>query len=250
MVGQEVVAGDRLDALHRPLRRPAVGVAGVGLLEEALARHRARVVLLVAQPGDHLAAHALDRVRVEARLGERQPKQLEGLVRVPDQRLQRAAERVRADGEVELDGSGGQALLEGVGGIRAGALVEKARQHLGDAGLAVRVLRRAALEREGERDERHDRALDMPRLHPAGREHRAGLRRGSGTARGERGRHRGVFQDVGVAASALARWPVTDRRGTRKRSATLASSSRVTASMAAGQRRTDSIGSPIASAEP
>ena len=50
---------------------------------------------LVAQARDGLRAHALDRIRVEARLGEREAQQLEGLVGMLDERFERAADGVR-----------------------------------------------------------------------------------------------------------------------------------------------------------
>ena len=90
----DVLPGDRGDALDRAARRMAVGVARKRLGEEAARGHDAGIVLLVAQPGDGLGAHALDRVLVEARRGQGEAQEREGLVGVPDERLERAADGV------------------------------------------------------------------------------------------------------------------------------------------------------------
>ena len=84
-------------------------------------------------------------VGIEARLGQRQGEERDALVGVLHQHLQRAADRVGARVERQLDRPGGEPLLEQVGGEVAGALVEEPRQHLRAAGLAGRVLGGAAL---------------------------------------------------------------------------------------------------------
>ena len=66
-------------------------------------------------------------VGVEARLGERQAQQLEGLVGVLHEGLQRAADGVVAGIEGQLDRAGGKPLLEGVGIVVARAFVEEPR---------------------------------------------------------------------------------------------------------------------------
>jgi len=137
-------------------------------------RRDARVVLLVAQAGDDLAPDALDRVRVEARLGQRQGEERDALVGVLDQHLERAADRVGAGMEGQFDRPGGQPLLEGVGGEVARALVEEPGQHLSAAGLAGGILGGTALEREGQRDHRHHGGFDVPRLDARGGRHRQG----------------------------------------------------------------------------
>ena len=142
----------------------AVGVPAEAFGEEAARRQDARIVLLVAQTRDRLRADALDRVVVEPRLGQSEAKQFEGFVGVLHEGLERSPDGVVAGIEGELDGARGEALLEGVGIVRTRALVEQPGEHLRDAGLRVRILGRAALEREGDRDERHDVGFDVPSL--------------------------------------------------------------------------------------
>ena len=87
-------------------------------------------------------------VGIEARLGQREPQVVEGLVAVVLERAQRAAQIVAAGAEAELDRLALEPLLEGLGVEGAGALVEQAGRHVGDAGLARRVLVGAAEEGE------------------------------------------------------------------------------------------------------
>ena len=134
----------------------------------------------------------------------------------------------------------GQALLEGVGIVVARALVEQAAQHLRDARLVGRVLRGAALERERDGDQRHHVGFDVPCLDAARRCQRLhhGGRRGTGF---DGGCHGTLTQLRLVSSAGFCRYPVTDRRGMRKRSATEARSSFSTASISPGQRRTSSM---------
>ena len=178
MHGDEIVARDRRHALGRAGGRAAIGMAGEALLEEAARRHDAGIVLLVAQARDGLRAHALDGILIEARLGEREAQQLESLVRMLDQGLQRAAERIVAGIEGQLDGARREALLERVGIVVARALVEQAGEHLRHAGLVRGIVRGAALEDEGDGDQRHHVGFDVPGLDTARRGQRLHHRSG------------------------------------------------------------------------
>src|SRR3546814_11515357 len=67
-------------AIHQPAQHAPGDVVGI--------------FCLARQAGDDLAADALDRLLVEARLGQRQTQQLEGTVSVLRQGRQRAVEAV------------------------------------------------------------------------------------------------------------------------------------------------------------
>ena len=115
-------------------------------------------------------------VLVEARLGERETQQLESLVRMLHQGLQRTAERIVAGVEGELDGARRETLLERIGIVGARALVEQAGEHLRDARLVRRILRGSALEDEGDGDQRHHVGFDVPGLDTARRCQRLHIR--------------------------------------------------------------------------
>ncbi len=113
--------------------------------------------------------------RIEARFGKRQAQKLECLVGMLDERLQGAADGIVAGVEGQFYRARGKPLLEGVRIMRPCALVEEPRQHLRDARLVGRVLRRAALEGEGDGNERHDVRSDVPCVHAARRDDDRGL---------------------------------------------------------------------------
>jgi hypothetical protein len=116
----------------------------------------------------HLA-HALDRLRVEPGLGERQGQQLHRLVAVFGERLEAAVEGIAAVLEAHAHGEVLHALLECLGREVAGALIQNAGQEVGEALLAHRVLHAAAaLEGEAHGDQRHAVGLDQPGADPAG----------------------------------------------------------------------------------
>ncbi len=118
--------------------------------------------------GEFLLAHALDRVRIEARAGQRQPQQFKGLVTMLVERAQRPAEIVAANLETHFDGVTLEALMERLGIEVAGTLVEHGREEVGEPLPAQRVLGAAAFEGEAHRDQRHTVLFDQPSLDPAG----------------------------------------------------------------------------------
>jgi hypothetical protein len=140
---------------------------------------------------------------------------------MPDEGLEGAAEGVRAGVEAELDGVGGEPFLKGVRGIGAGAFIEEARHHVGDARLGGRVVRGAALEGEGKGDERHDLRFHVPGLDAAGRRDGTDLRRGGGAGLDGSKRHQGS-RGVGGrrlkrrARCAGSRSPSAARRGSAR----------------------------------
>src|SRR3546814_2596175 len=76
-------------AIHQPAQHAPGDVVGI--------------FCLARQAGDDLAADALDRLLVEARLGQRQTQQLEGTVSVLRQGRQRAVEAVEPGLEAQAD---------------------------------------------------------------------------------------------------------------------------------------------------
>ena len=103
---------------------------------------------------DTICARMRSTVRgVEARLGEREAQRVEGLVAVLLERAQGAAEIVAAGAEAELDRLALEPVVEGRGIERAGAFVEQAGRHVGDAGLVGGVLVGAAADGELDRDQ-------------------------------------------------------------------------------------------------
>ena len=78
----QVVGGDRGDALQRAFRRPAIGMVAEQRLRPEPAGDLVRIGFRLPQARQHLAADALHRLGVEARLVDREAEELEGLVRV------------------------------------------------------------------------------------------------------------------------------------------------------------------------
>ena len=87
------------------------------------------------------------------------------------QNLERAANLVTAGPEGQLDRVALAPRLERLGVEIAGALVEQGRHHVGDTGLADRILVGAALERKFHRDQRHRRLAHQPGFDPARADH-------------------------------------------------------------------------------
>jgi hypothetical protein len=85
-----------------------------------------------------------------------------------DQRLQGAAERIVAGIEGQFDGTPRQPFLERIGIEFTRTFVEQTREHLRHAGLVRRIVCRAALENEGNGNQRHYVGFDVPRLDTAG----------------------------------------------------------------------------------
>src|SRR3546814_6305553 len=103
-------------AIHQPAQHAPGDVVGI--------------FCLARQAGDDLAADALDRLLVEARLGPRQTQQLEGTVSVLRQGRQRAVEAVEPGLEAQADREIVELALEGLGVERAGAFVDRAGGHV------------------------------------------------------------------------------------------------------------------------
>ena len=108
-------------------------------------------------------------------------QQLEGLVLVVLQHPQRSAEIIPRRGEAEFDGAALETLVEGLGIEIAGPFVDQAGDHVADAGLAGRILARAAAEGILHRDHGDGGVLHEPGLDAAGRDQaldfRGGMRR-------------------------------------------------------------------------
>ena len=109
----EVPRPDGGDRRHGALDRAPIGMVLEGEAVPGERGHRFRIVLVEFQPGNDLRLHALDRVRIEARLRQRQAQQVEGLVLVGREHLHIAEHHVAARVEVDAHGKRLQALLEG-----------------------------------------------------------------------------------------------------------------------------------------
>ena len=132
----------------------------------------------------------LDRLRIEARLVQGHAQQLECPLAMLGQRLQLAREGIAICLERQPD----RTILE-LGAKRlavevARALVEQARDHVGQALLARGIESRAALEVQGKRQERDGVLGDQIGLDPARADHVLDLARGlPGRRRAERAGH-------------------------------------------------------------
>jgi hypothetical protein len=120
----------------------------------------------------------LHRLRIEPGLAQRQAQQLEGPLALPGQGLELAGEGVARGVERQAD----RPVLE-LGAKRlavqlARTFVEQARDHVGEPFLARRVDGRAALEVQGERQERDRRLAHEVGLEPARADHALDLARG------------------------------------------------------------------------
>ena len=161
---------DRRHALQR-----AVGLAGIGMVAEGdlqkLAAGQRRRVGRGPGAGPTLtwARIRSTSAALEARRGHRLAQQVEGFVPVVLEHPQRAAEVIPRRGKAELDGAAVEPLVEGLGIQFLGSLVEQAGDHVADAGLVGRILRRAAAEGIFHRDQRHGGVLHEPGLDAAGR---------------------------------------------------------------------------------
>ena len=99
--------------------------------EQPAAGHSLRIFLVPAQTGFDLGADPADRLGIEARLGQRQPEQLEGSIAMFGLRLEGAAEVVAVGVEAEADGQLVEPSLEGLAVQITGAFVEQAGHHVG-----------------------------------------------------------------------------------------------------------------------
>ena len=100
-----VGGGDARHRLQRAAALEAVGVTGKGGRPPVAAGDVVGAGGGAAQRRQLLAAHALDRLGVETRRGQRQMQHVKGLVAVFVERAQRAVEIVAADAEADLDGA-------------------------------------------------------------------------------------------------------------------------------------------------
>ena len=142
----QVVGGDARHRFQRALALAAVRMAGERGLPPAAAGETVGIGGVAPQRRQHLPAHALDRVGIEARRAQRQPQQIEGFVAVLVERAQRAVKIVAPDLETELDGVVFQPLVEGLAVEIAGALVEQIGGEVGGARFVRLVLGGAAVE--------------------------------------------------------------------------------------------------------
>ena len=121
---------------------------------------------------------ALDRLGIEARLGQREMQHAEGVIAILRERAKRSAELIATGGEVHLDGVALELLVERIAVECARALVEQIGNHVGDTGFVRRILLRPAAKRELHGDQRRGRLAHQPGL-DARRAHDA-LDRGGG----------------------------------------------------------------------
>ena len=117
----------RGDAFERAADRAAIGMVGKRRWPTSCGWRSLGLVLWRCSREIDLRADALDRGGVEARLVQREPQQLEGLVLVFLERAQRAADMFAAGANLQLDRLALQPLLERRAVELAGAFVERRR---------------------------------------------------------------------------------------------------------------------------
>ena len=177
-------------ALQRAVGRRAIGMAGEGARAPGAPRQGARIIGLVAQSRAELLAHPRNGRFIEARLVDGKAQQFARALDVANERAHAPAHIIAIAIEGDFDRLLIQRLLESLRIERPRALVQQRRQHRRRARLAGRILRRAALEREFERQQRDGVILDEPGLDAARRldllhVHRArGGRLGDGSIHG------------------------------------------------------------------
>ena len=98
-------------------------------------------------------------------------QQFEGFIAMGRQHPHAADDAVRIGIEVEVDGQVGELCLEGGGIETACPFVQQPGGEKGHALLARGILRRAAAESDGKRNQRIGVILDQPGLDPAGTDH-------------------------------------------------------------------------------
>ncbi len=190
----QIGGGDARHRFQRALAFAAIGVAGKGGAPPTAAGETVRIGGIAPQARQLLPAHALDRIGIEARLGQRQVQKIEGLVAVLVEGAQRAAEIIAADPEAEVDGVVFQPLVIGLAVEVAGALVDQVGGEIGGAALGRVVLAGAAVEGVTERHQRNRALAHQPGGDAGGADdlldrHRRGRRRdGKKCQQGERDR--------------------------------------------------------------
>ena len=148
--GAAVVDGDRGDALGRAAARAAVGVPGEGRGEPGARGEIVGVGLAPAQVGQDLAAHPLDRLGIEARLGHGETQEIEGVRAVGGERPELARDPVAVGLEMQPQRVVVDLGAEGLAVVGAGALVEQPGGHEGQALPARGVGGTAAADVQGE----------------------------------------------------------------------------------------------------
>ena len=166
-IAPEVAGRDGGDRRHGPFDRAPIGVIVKGEAIPGERRHGLGVVLVEFQPGQNLRAHALDRILIETRFGQREPQEIEHLVLVGGERLQACEHDVAARVEIHAHGKSLLALLKGDRTERAGALVHHGGDEIGEAFLALRVLGGTAAEGKAHGDQRVGVTFDKPSLDAA-----------------------------------------------------------------------------------
>ena len=152
-----------------PFDGTRIRMTGEGLRVPIAHRDLLGVLVGVDEIGEELLADALDRVVIEARLLHRKLQQVDGLVAVDGQRLERAVKRILAVVVAHAHGDIFHALLVLLGFDVAGALVHHRGEEVGDALLAGGILAAAAVEGVSQRDQRNAVLLDKPGLDSAWR---------------------------------------------------------------------------------
>ena len=143
---------------------------GESRLAKGFRRHGVGIVEVAFQLRGKLAADARDVDGVETRIGQRQFEQFERLVEMARQGLHVTGKGVAIGAKTKMDGVIFNGVMKAARVIGAGAFVDCAGEQGGDAGLVGRVLRRAAAQREFNRDQRHGVAFDQPCRQTAGRD--------------------------------------------------------------------------------
>ncbi len=164
----QIGGGDALHGIERAKRLAPVRMVGEGDLPPAAAGETAGIGDLAPQRRHFLAAHALQRIGIEARLGQRQPQQIEGLVAMLVKGAQGPMEIIATDAKAQLDGVLLQPLVIGLAVEIAGALVEHVGGQIGGARLIGFVLAGSAMEGVIQRHQRHRLLAHQPG-HDAGR---------------------------------------------------------------------------------
>jgi hypothetical protein len=168
---EQVVAGQRADALPRAFQRAAIGVIAPGHGVEGLARDLVGVARVAIDDRQDLPAHPFHRVLVEARGDKGRAQEIGGLLAVFRQHAGRDRQRVAIDVELEACGQPLHRLGEGAGVHVLGAFFQQPGHQVNRATLAGSVERRAAIEPDLDGDEGDGVVLHQPCLDPAGGGH-------------------------------------------------------------------------------
>ena len=119
-----------------PLSSRRIGMGSESRVHPDVAGNCLRILRITLDRKQDLPAHLLERRGIEARLGQREPQEIESAVAIAGQRLQRAAEAVEPGVEGQLHREVVLAGLEGIGVEIAGAFVEHAGEEMASPGLS------------------------------------------------------------------------------------------------------------------